>query len=439
MAKPRKQQGNPDFRHRVSPPAPASAEIERRLFELISPGTFSNLKVVKDKQRSLRSRVLTLPVMAAIVMSLVYRQVPHLSDVLRLLETEGLLWVERVSVSRQALSQRLNSLPAKLFAQLFEQVVERIGSRQAPQPLSGQWRDVAQRFEVVWSADASTLEALKKHFGQLQSQVGSVLGGKMLVAVEVFSHRPVVAWYEPNAKAHESQWSTALLERLPIGGLLVVDLGFYCFKWFDDFTDAGKFILTRQKPKVRYQTIQVLSQGERYCDQLIQMGVHHTHPCRHPLRLVSVRWGTTWYHYLSNVLDPQQLSAQQLADLYRTRWRIETAFNLTKRLLGLSYFWVGGSNGVQLQLYATWIFYAVLTDLSHDVALALSQPLERISVEMVFRSLYFFNSARSRHPDLQLIPWLVEHQRSMGLVKAVRRRQQSTKAQSLDIWADALT
>ena len=95
--------------------------------------------------------------------------------------------------------------------------------------------------------------------------------------------------------------------------------------------------------------------------------------------------------------------------------------------------------GVQLQLYATWIFYAVLTELCSDVAVALSQPLERISVEMVFRSLYFFNRARLRQPTLQLIPWLVEHQRSMGLVKAVRQRQRRTASQSLDIWLDALT
>ncbi|MEH2441545.1 hypothetical protein [Nostoc sp.] len=79
MSKPRKKQGNPDFRHRVTVPAPSSQEIESRLFELISPGTFANLKGVKDKERSLRDRLLTLPVMAAIVLSIVYRQVQHLT------------------------------------------------------------------------------------------------------------------------------------------------------------------------------------------------------------------------------------------------------------------------------------------------------------------------------------------------------------------------
>lgn len=133
------------------------------------------------------------------------------------------------------------------------------------------------------------------------------------------------------------------------------------------------------------------------------------------------------------------LAKNRRGDLYRRRWKIEDAFLLTKRLLGLSYLWVGGTNGVQMQVYATWIFYAVLNDLCADVAVALQQPIERISVEMVFRSLYFFHRALLQNPQLQFIPWLVEHQRSMGLVKAVRQRHRRTAATSLDIWASALT
>ncbi|MGB0563859.1 MAG: hypothetical protein ACPGVO_18975 [Spirulinaceae cyanobacterium] len=91
-----------------------------------------------------------------------------------------------------------------------------------------------------------------------------------------------------------------------------------------------------------------------------------------------------------DVLDLQQLSAQEVCGLYRRRWHIESAFLLTKRLLGLACFWGGSINGVRIQIYATWIFYAVLNDLCDEVAAALSQPIEKISVEMVFRSLYHY-------------------------------------------------
>jgi hypothetical protein len=65
--------------------------------------------------------------------------------------------------------------------------------------------------------------------------------------------------------------------------------------------------------------------------------------------------------------------------------------------------------------------------------------LERISVEMVFRSLYYYARAKGRDATVELIPFLVEHQRSFGLVKQQRKRQRHHLAQALDIWADALT
>lgn len=71
---------------------------------------------------------------------------------------------------------------------------------------------------------------------------------------------------------------------------------------------------------------------------------------------------------MTSVLDPQELPPFVVADLYRRRWRIEEAFFTVKRLLGLSYLWTGSLDGVQLQIWATWLFYAVLVDLADAVA-----------------------------------------------------------------------
>jgi hypothetical protein len=50
----------------------------------------------------------------------------------------------------------------------------------------------------------------------------------------------------------------------------------------------------------------------------------------------------------------------------------------------------GSTNAVQVQIYATRMFYAVLVTLCQPVAQALGEPLERIAVEMVFRALVVF-------------------------------------------------
>ena len=70
----------------------------------------------------------------------------------------------------------------------------------------------------------------------------------------------------------------------------------------------------------------------------------------------------TWYSYITSVLDPAVLPPYVVADLYRGGARIGEAFNTVKRLLGLSYLWTGSINGVKLQMWANWLFYAVLVD-----------------------------------------------------------------------------
>ena len=204
----------------------------------------------------------------------------------------------------------------------------------------------------------------------------------------------------------------------------------------EDFTDQQKFFVTRLRANTSYRTGQVLRQGPAYRDEIIQVGQYRAHTCTHPLRMVSVLWQGVWYRSLTHVLAPQILSARQVCELYRRRWRIEDAFALTKRVLDLAYLWTGSTNAVQLQLYATLIFYAVLLTICHQVAQALGEPLERIAVEMVFRALYHYGQAVQRGESKDLILFLTEHAKLLGIVK--RRRKQHRECQHLEclIWGD---
>lgn len=44
-------------------------------------------------------------------------------------------------------------------------------------------------------------------------------------------------------------------------------------------------------------------------------------------------------------------------------------------MLGLSYFWSGAQNAVELQVWATWLLYAVLVDLTDAVAEAIHRSV----------------------------------------------------------------
>ena len=68
--------------------------------------------------------------------------------------------------------------------------------------------------------------------------------------------------------------------------------------------------------------------------------------------------------------------------LYWQRWRIEDAYALVKRLLALAYVWCGNDNAIQLQLWATWLLYAVWLDMVDAIADRLDQPVAAVWVEM---------------------------------------------------------
>ncbi len=111
-----------------------------------------------------------------------------------------------------------------------------------------------------------------------------------------------------------------------------------------------------------------------------------------------------------------------MADLYRRRWRIEEAFHTVKRLLGLSYLWTGSINGIKLQVWATWLFYAVLVDLGDAIADELSLPFDRISLEMIYRGLYHFSVAYAQGKATDPVKYFTaKENQDLGVVKALRK------------------
>src|SRR4029453_8376235 len=307
---------------------------------------------------------------------------------------------------------------------------------QPPPQLPGlaKWTDVRSRFSRIAMVDGATLEALRKKTQSLQAQSGLVLAGRVMAMVEAFTHRPLWHLYTEDAAANDKRFAAEILAAVPVRGLLSFALGFFSVLWFDEFTDQHTFFVPRLRQKTAYRGTRVLAQSPYDREELIEVGLHHSNPRRHPLRLVSVLWRGQWYRYLTNVLDPAQLSAQDGCELYRRRWRIEDAFLVTKRVLDLAYLWKASANGVQLQLYATCLFYLVLLNVCQQVAQSLNDPLERISVEMVFRAFYQYSRALSRGETVDLVVYLVQHAKLLGLVKRQRKRHREIHDTEQVVW-----
>ena len=91
---------------------------------------------------------------------------------------------------------------------------------------------------------------------------------------------------------------------------------------------------------------------------------------------------------------------------------------------------------MQLQRYAPLTFSAVLVTLCQQVAQAVGEPLERISVEMVFRAFYHYSRAVQRGESDNLVSFLVAHAQLLGIVKRWRKSHRERQQLEAIIWGD---
>jgi hypothetical protein len=310
----------------------------------------------------------------------------------------------------------LSSLPAELFSQVLAAVLptlqDRWWLRERPLPPELAWAQ--QHYTRVVSADGSSLDALIRKMGLLKDLENNPLAGKMTALLDVCTRLPLHIWYEANPQAHDQSFWPQIQAVLERGMLLILDLGYTNFLVFRQFTTQGITLVTRAKKNLNYEVDRVLHCSSAVHDRVVWIGQDDT---RQQVRLIEVLYKGKWYRYLTNELDPLQLPLEFAVALYWQSWRIEDAYNAVKRLLGLAYFWSGSQNAVELQLWSTWLLYGVLVDLTDAVADALNRPFAAISMEMVYRSLYFFTSAYQRGEADDLITYLADNTGLLGLVK----------------------
>ena len=398
--------------------APPDEQLVERLTEIVHPATLAQLDYYR--QLGLRERILTLPVMVALVLSLIWRQVGGVSELARLARSEKLLWLPPLKVTQQAVSERLSTFPAELFLRILTALLpllqQRWLTRQRPCPPEIAWAQA--HYPHVWVVDGSTLDALIRKVGLLREAPVNPLAGRMTALLELGSRLPRQLWYTPDPTTHDQGFWPEILAALPAGALLIFDLGYTNFHIFAQLTTAYVTLITRAKRNLAYEVIQTFRQTAQVHDRLVWIGAGDA---RQQVRLIAVWYRGAWYRYLTNELDPLVLPAEYVVALYWQRWRIEEAYAIVKRLLGLAYFWTGAENGVCLQLWATWLLYAVLVDLTDAVAEILNQPFAALSLEMVYRSLYYFTQAYHRGDASDVVVYLAANAQWLGIIKRKRK------------------
>lgn len=423
MAKQKRR--NPDHVRRRNAPAPDNEAIKFQLTELLTPAIAGQMAYYR--QLGMRSRILTLPLMVAAVLTILWRQVPSVHELTRMLAREDLRWCKAVEVRQQSLSERFLVFPAELFERVLKDLLPKLKERWAKRekrPLPPSVVVARRQFDNIWAADGSTLEALFRKLKALRDVPVGQLAGKMCTLVDIVTRLSVEVRFSEQAQTHDTSFISELLAFVPKKTLLLLDRGFYDFKFFTALVKQGAAFITRPKSNTKVKVVKVLTSTDPVKDLIVILGSGQNGSPKIKVRLVEIRFGRVWYRYITSVLDPTVLPPFVVADLYRRRWRIEEAFNTVKRLLNLAYLWTGSINGIQLQIWATWLFYAILVDLGDAVANEVGLPFDRISLEMLLRGMYHFNNACHKGLTTDPVSYFANPKNEdLGVIKRLRKKQ----------------
>ena len=142
------------------------------------------------------------------------------------------------------------------------------------------------------------------------------------------------------------------------------------------------------------------------------------------MRLVSFRVGETNYQYITNVLNPTQLSLHEIAVLYARRWDIEMAFKLIKRELGLHLFWSAKTSVLLQQVWAVLLISQILHALQLEIA-------GKAGIDPFDVSLHLLVEYLPRWNNVDFIDLVVREGRDVGFIRPSRRIRIQTPALDL--------
>ena len=172
--------------------------------------------------------------------------------------------------------------------------------------------------------------------------------------------------YHSNAREHDSLFIQHQ-DIVKKGEIALFDRAYNNYELFDTWNQNETYFVTRLKSNAKERFIKEFDLPEATPNEILrdaQIALpYKNNQGEHKeaiLRLVSYyhEEKNKVYYFLTNLFD---LSAQQIADLYKKRWAIELLFKKMKQNFPLQYFYGDNKNAIQVQIWVTLIALLLIT------------------------------------------------------------------------------
>lgn len=362
--------------------------IEAILGELIP-------KLTPDPNPRGRPEVLPGALLWTGVLVCILRQTTSQQALWRLLSQAGLWHFPQVPVSAEAVRIRLQRAGPEIMQELFMQLTAELAVQFAGDAT------LAPFATGVYAIDESTLDGVARTLPALRAVPAGddqLLPGKLITAFNVRTQQFETVLTTDLPRQNEKVAARDVVATLPVNSLILADLGYFSFPWFDDLTDHGYWYVSKLRRKTSYTRKHVLSAHGQIRDELVWLGKYRSDRAKHLVRRIQVPVGKTVHISITNVLDPHQLSMADVVRLYARRWDIELAFKTVKRDLGLHLLWSAKWELILTQVWGVLLIAQIAAALRAQIAQRAGIDLFDVSLSLLLRDLPHL--VRRGEPDL---------------------------------------
>lgn len=357
------------------PVSPRLDAIEARLFELLP-------RLTPAPATRGRPEILPAALLWAGLLVCQLRGQPRAQAIWRLLAEQGLWHFPRVPVGAEAVRIRLRRAGPGVLQDLFADITAELTAETAGDTT------LAPFASGVYALDESTLDAVARTVPALRGVPAGddrLLPGKLIAAFDL--RRQLFTTIRTSDLPRQNGKVTAreVVATLPPGSLVLADLGYFGFRWFDDLTRTGVFYVSKLRARTSVEVVHTLVAQPGLCEELVWLGRHRADRARYLVRRITVTTATARWGYLTNVLDPTLLSAAEVVALYGRRWDIELAFKLLKRELGLHLVWSAHWDQILTQVWGALIIAQLASAFRAQIAARAEVAVEQVSLPLVLR------------------------------------------------------
>lgn len=254
------------------------------------------------------------------------------------------------SISASQLSRKHKQVDSALLEQVFMNLVHHI--RQSASPLS-----LRRDFRII---DSTTIGlCLQKYkWAEFRKTKSGVKLHVRLAYMRDDTLIPEKVFMTAAKKNDRSQMDDLVDE---VGMTYVFDRGYIDYAKFDDYFDRGIFFVTRTKRNTVTRVVHSFAlpkDSKVLSDQMVYIGTPQKR-MENVLRLVQTE--DSEGNPISILTNRFDLDADEIAQIYRGRWAIETFFKWMKQHVRIKSFYSTSEQGVMNQVWMALIAFCLLT------------------------------------------------------------------------------